>query len=130
MKYRSFSVFVSLCLIACVFSITYPSLCVAEDLETRRMQYQNDVAAVTERFEAMIPSEARHADGLPIKEHPAYKKVKAQYDAAISDVQKSYEKYNIERIQQHNEVIKEIPPDLAKKDQVNRSEPGKHQQRH
>jgi hypothetical protein len=115
MKYRSFSVFVSLCLIACVFSITYPSLCVAEDLETRRMQYQNDVAAVTERFEAMIPSEARHADGLPIKEHPAYKKVKAQYDAAISDVQKSYEKYNIERIQQHNEVIKEIPPDLAKK---------------
>ncbi len=115
MKCRSFSVFVRLCLITCVFCMTYPSLCAAEDLETRRMQYQNDVAAVTERFEAMIPYEARHADGLPIKEHPAYKKVKAQYDAAISDVQKSYEKYNIERIQQHNEVIKEIPPELAKK---------------
>ncbi|MCX5815918.1 MAG: hypothetical protein NTX75_06690 [Proteobacteria bacterium] len=112
MKHRFLIFF---CLAAYVFFTAHPSSCNTEDLETRRMQYQNDVAAVTERFEGMIPPEACDADGLPMKEHPAYKKVKAQYDAAIIDVQKSYEKYNLERIQQHNEVIKEIPPELAKK---------------
>jgi hypothetical protein len=102
-------------LIASVFFIVYPHLSTAEDIEIVRIKYKNDVEAVTKHFESMIPPEARNVDGTPMKDHPAYKKVKEQYGAAIKNIQEEYKIPNTERIQQHEKVLKELPPDIAKK---------------
>lgn len=115
MRKRLLYPFIYLLFTVCLALLACPSSSGAEDLETIRMQYQNDVEAVTKHFEAMIPPEARDADGKPIKEDLTYKTIKGQYDTAIANVQKKYEKHNLERIDQHNKIMKNLPPELAKK---------------
>lgn len=118
MKNKTIRRWIGLFSAAGLLLILYPALTRAEDfdLERVRKQYEKDIEAVTKQYEDRIPPESRNPDGTPNKNDPRYREIKGQYDEAINRLQEIYHRsYNQERISQHEQVMKELPPEIAEK---------------